>query len=203
MAFTLPRLPQGDFSPLELQLWWQQVVEAIEAQENSQNDILAQLASQEAQLASQLAQIEQAQTDATAAAREVARINSYPNPGGILHAADAGTNATITIDNHTRVYPVEGVVDVPDVAITGGTITGVTSGVRVWVYYVDTTLANPTPTFLWTTNSALAQVGAAAGNHLVGFIDTPAAGSSGTSSGTGGGTPGGGGGGGSFGGSIP
>lgn len=139
---------------------------------------------------------------ADAAAREAARIASYPNPGvGILHATESGGSVTITIDNHTRVYPVQGAIDVPDVAITGDTLTGQPVSSRVFIYYDDTTLADTTPTFLSTTTSATAQVGAAAGRHFVGYIDTPATGSGGSSSGGGGAPPGGGGGGG--GGAIP
>lgn len=39
MAFTLPRLSPNVVSP-EFQVWWQQVVEAIEAQENTQNQLI-------------------------------------------------------------------------------------------------------------------------------------------------------------------
>lgn len=218
MPFQLPTLPIGGLSgstPEQQQIWWQQVVEAIEAEEASQNDALAaiqtlqtqqaamldDLADKQDQLDAQLAQIIQAQADATAAARETARLNSYPSPGvGILHAADVGSDVTITVDNHTRVYPVQGSIDVPDVAITGGTVTGQPFSTRIYVYYDDTTLANATPTFLATTTSATAQVGAAAGRHFLGYVDTPADGGAATG-GTGGGPPGGGGGG--TGGAIP
>jgi hypothetical protein len=39
MAFTLPRLSPNVVSP-EFQVWWQQVVEAIEAEENTQNQLI-------------------------------------------------------------------------------------------------------------------------------------------------------------------
>jgi hypothetical protein len=172
----------------------QDQLDAIEALQTQQTAILADLASQ-------LAQIITAQATADAAAREAARINSYPNPGSVLSAADVGSDCTVTIANHTRVYPVQGSIDVPDVSITGGTITGLAFSTRYYVYYDDTTLSNTTPTFLATTTSATAQVGAAAGRHFVGYIDTPADGG-GSTSGIGGGTPGGGGGG-SGGGYIP
>lgn len=134
-----------------------------------------------------------AQATATAAVRETARINSYPNPGTIVSAADVGTDCDIVIANHTRVYPVQGSVDVPDVAITGDTIHGLAFTTQYWIYYDDTTLADTTPTFQATTVSATAQVGAAAGRHLVGFVTTPADGGA-PAPGGGGGTPGGGGG---------
>lgn len=131
-----------------------------------------------------------AQTDAVDAAREAARINSYTNPGSILTASDAGTDATITIANHTRVYPVEGSIDVPDVAITGGAITGLAYSTLYFIYYDDTTLADTTPAFQSTTDAPTAQVGAAAGRHCCGYITTPASGGT-TTSGGGTGVPGG------------
>lgn len=194
MAFKLPRRPYGNITPEQEQIWWQQVVEAIEGQVN---DILAV----QADIIAAMNAANAAQADATESARQAARIASYPNPGAaILHAADVGTDVTITVDAHTRVYPVKGSVDVPDVAITGGTITGLAFSTRYYVYYDDTTLADTTPTFLATTSSATAQVGAADGRHFIGYVDTPADGGADTG-GTGGGPPGGGGGGG--GGAIP
>jgi hypothetical protein len=211
MTLELPRLLPGGFSagtPEQQQIWWQQIVEKVEAHEASQDTILAavqalqtQQAEMIADLADQLAQIQQAQADATAAGRESARINSYPNPGvGIVTASDAGTDATVTIANHTRVYPVQGSIDVPDVAITGASITGLAYSTEYFIYYDDPTLADTTPAFQATTVSADAQVGAAAGRHFVGYVTTPASGGGSTSGG--GGAPPGGGGGGS-GGAIP
>lgn len=210
-SFDLPRLPL--FAPQsweelaafisDLQIWWQQVVETVEAQEALQDDAIAdiqtlqtQMATTISDLAAAVTDIGQAQSDATASARETARITSYPNPGNILSATDNGASATITISNHVRVYPVQGSIDVPDVSITGDALAGKTSGVRHWVFYDDTTLADTTPNFQTTTSSATAQAGAAAGRHIVGYVDTPAAGGGGTTAGTGGGSPGGGGGGG-------
>jgi hypothetical protein len=186
----------------------QKAFERLETQIADLTQIVTDIQALQTQQAAQLAQIlaaqaaaDAAQADALAAARESARINSYPNPGSVLSAADVGSDCTVTIANHTRVYPVQGSIDVPDVAITGGTITGLAFSTRYYVYYDDTTLSNTTPTFLATTTSATAQVGAAAGRHFVGYIDTPADGG-GSTSGIGGGTPGGGGGG-SGGGYIP
>jgi hypothetical protein len=155
-----------------------------------------------ADLTSQVAAIAAAQATGTAAAREAARISSYPNPGGILSAADVGTDCTITITGHTRVYPVQGLVDVPDVAITGGTLTGKAFSTRYYIYYDDATLALTSPTFVATTVAATAQVGAAAGRHFLGYVDTPADGGTATA-GEGGGPPGGGGGGGTTGRYLP
>lgn len=213
MALDLQTLPLGGFSattPEQQQIWWQQFKEALEKHEADQDATLAAIQALQTQqtailddLADQLAQILQAQADATAAAREAARINSYPSPGvGILSASDAGTDATITVANHTRVYPVQGTIAVPPVTFTNTpfAITGLAYSTTYYVYYDDTTLASTAPTFLATTSSATAQVGAAAGRHFVGFVTTPASGGGATSGG--GGAPPGGGGGGS-GGAIP
>lgn len=201
VALELPPLPEGQpivdpktgLPTLAFSVFWQQLKTAVEQHEADQDDLIADI------LAAQAA-ADAAQADATAAAREQARITSYPNPGSVLSAADVGSDATITIASHTRVYPVQGSIDVPDVAITGGTITGRAFSTRYYIYYDDETLADTTPSFLSTTTSATAQVGAAAGRHFIGFIDTPADGGSSTG-GQGGGPPGGGGGGG--GGAIP
>lgn len=195
MTFKLPTLPPTQPEWLQFQIWWQQVVDAIEAQENSQNDLLTQIIAAQAAADTAAAAAATAQGDAIAAARESARLSSYPNPGSVITAADVGTDVTITIASHTRVYPVQGSIDVADVAISAGTITGKAFSTRYYIYYDDTTLANPTPTFVATTNSATAQVGAAAGRHFVGYVDTPADGGTDTG-GQGGGPPGGGGGGG-------
>lgn len=134
-----------------------------------------------------------AQSTAEASIRELARLSSYPDPTNVLSSVDAGSgNSTITIADHTRVYPVQGTYDVDDVPITGGNLT-VPNGQATYVYYDDTTLADPTPTFVATTDAATAQQGTAPGRHLVGFIT--AAGSGGPPTGGGGVFPPGGGGG--------
>jgi hypothetical protein len=167
--------------------------EKIEGAFDALQGQVADIAALLAQVVAAQAAADAAQADADAAARETARINSYPSPGSVLGATDAGTSATITIAAHTRVYPVQGSVDIADVAIAAGSVTGLAYSTRYFIYYDDTTLALTTPTFLATTTSATAQVGAAAGRHFVGYISTPASGGTGTV-GTGGGPPGGGGG---------
>jgi hypothetical protein len=186
MTLQIPPLPSTQPPWAQFQVWWQQIRTALQEQETGQDTVIAGLASQ-------LALIQ-------ASYREAARIASYPSPGSVLSAADVGTDCTITVAAHSRVYPVQGSIDVPDVAITAGTITGLAFSTRYYVYYDDTTLANTAPAFLSTTASATAQVGAAAGRHFIGYVDTPADGG-GATSGQGGGPPGGGGGGG--GGMIP
>lgn len=136
------------------------------------------------------------------AAREAARINSYTTPTVVLSAEDAGADAKIVVLPHTRVYPVQGTVDVPDVEIdengpgsgVAAEITGLAFATTYYVYYDDTTLADPAPIFVATEDSLEAQVGFAPGRHLVGVVTTPADGGTSTS-GSGGSTPPGGGGG--------
>jgi len=201
-VLKLPRLPAGQgivdrqtgLPTLAFTVYWQQVLEALEAQEATQDQLIADLAAAVLNIQAAMAAAQAAQTDATNAARETARLNSYPNPGNVLTATDAGTDATITIASHKRVYPVQGSVSIPSVTVAAGTITGLAYSTRYFVFYDDLSLANTTPTFQATTNSATAQVGAAAGRHFVGYVTTPVAGGSGTG-GTGGAPPGGGGGG--------
>lgn len=163
----LPRLTQGD---VQLKSYWNKTMLAIEAQLDAINTNIADILT--------------AQATATSAARELARINSYPSPSALLGAADVGATATITIDPHTRVYPVQGSIDVPDVVIPGsGTVTGLAFATLYYVYYDDTALTDTTPPYLATTTAATAQVGAAAGRHFVGSVTTPADGAGGTSGG--------------------
>lgn len=124
-----------------------------------------------------------AQSTATASAREAARITSYPSSSAILSAADVGSSCTITVANHTRIYPVQGNIDVADVALTGGQVTGLAFSTIYYVYYDDTTLANTAPTFLATTMASTAAAGAAAGRHYVGSVTTPADGAAATTGG--------------------
>lgn len=110
-----------------------------------------------------------------------------------------GTGMLIEIAAHTRIYPVQGTWDIPDLAIEAGSVGGAPESTRVWLFYDDTTLLDTTPVFQFTTVAEDGQVGAATGRHALGYIDTPASGGTttsgsgtGTPSGTGGGTAGGG-----------
>lgn len=76
MSFRLPRLPSTAPTHAQLQLWWQRVVETVEAQEALQ--------------------------DATI--KRLRRVNSHTEPTTILSALDNGASCTITVLNHTRIY---------------------------------------------------------------------------------------------------
>lgn len=183
-----PIIGSGGKPTQSYQRLWQKTVEKIEAAFIDLSDQLAAIQAAQAAADAAQADADAAQTAANtasstaiAAAREAARISSYPNPAAVLSAADVGATATITVAAHTRVYPVQGSVDVPDVAVGGGTVTGLAFSTEYFVYYDDTTLASTTPTYQATTTAATAQVGAAAGRHYVGSITTPADGGGGTS----------------------
>lgn len=181
------RITNDDGTPTQQNIRLDQAVkEAIEA-------AFAELQNQVADIAAALAAATLADSKATAAARESARINSYTVPTNVLSSADAGSDATITVDPHKRVYPVQGSIDVADVDVAGGTITGLPFSTGYYVYYDDPTLADDTPAYQATTDAKTAQVGAAAGRHFVGYVMTPADGG-GSTGGSGGSPPGGGGG---------
>jgi hypothetical protein len=131
-----------------------------------------------------IASIQATQNALEAGIKEAARLTSYTNPTVVLTAADVGTTATITIANHTRVYPVNGPSDISDVTITGGTVTGAAFSTTYYVYYDDETLVNGTPTYYATPTPLNGQVGTANGRHFVGKITTPADGA-GPTTGTG------------------
>jgi hypothetical protein len=100
----------------------------------------------------------------------IRRVLSHTVPTTILHASDAGSNATITIDAHTRVFG-----DATTLAITGGSVTGLAYSTTYAGYYDDMTLLNGAPTFHFTTTLKDAQTVAADGRFFLGIITTPAA----------------------------
>jgi len=69
MAFRLPRLPRSvalveaatQYATIGFQKWWQSVVSKIEAQEETQNQIIAELTETQAELAAQQAAMAEAQ----------------------------------------------------------------------------------------------------------------------------------------------
>lgn len=165
MTFALDRLSrfkivEKDGTPTQsFQRLWQKMCETIEAQETAQDQAIA---------------------DILAARKEDARTASYTSTAP-LTATDAGSDASIVIANHTRIYPGS---DIADLALTGiATLTGLAFSTEYWLYYDDTTLANATPVVHATTVEATAQVGAAAGRHFLGKVTTPANGAPDTSGG--------------------
>jgi len=154
MAFRLPRLPATPPSHSQLQVWWQRVVERIEAQEAKQDELISEI---------------------TAAVNRIRRLMSHTLPTTILSAVDNGPSCTITVLDHTRVYG-----DATTLAITGSGQAGLASGTWFACYYDDATLENTAPAFVFTTNLESAQAAVADGRHFCGLIKTPVAASGAT-----------------------
>jgi hypothetical protein len=173
----------GDF-----QAKWQKVMEEIE---NSVNAVIdaqnaadaanaaaaaadaaaaaAQAAADGAQTAADNAQnaADNAQTAAEEASAATAIANSYVT-GVTITATDAGASATINISAHTRYY-----ADGTNVAVTGGSVTGLAYSTLYYIYYDQASRAGGAVTYQATTSEATAaQVG---DRHTVGSVTTPAA----------------------------
>jgi type II secretory pathway pseudopilin PulG len=128
-----------------------------------------------------------AQSTADTVKRDDSISTSWTSPGTILSATDAGSNATITVSNHTRKY-----TDVSSKSVTGGTVTGLAYSTTYTIYYDQTSRAGGSVTYHATTDPNVGLANAAAGRHWCGKITTPASGGGGTSGGVD--PPGGGGG---------
>lgn len=116
-----------------------------------------------------------AQAAATAANNAAATVTSQANlansyvDSNPLSAADAGTNVTVSIAPHTRVYG-----DGTSVAVSAGTLTGQPYATIVYVYYEDPDREGGAVAYLATTDAAIAAQ--LDGRHVVGNVFTPAAG---------------------------
>lgn len=100
MAFRLPRLPAQEPPWPTYQLWWQRVVEQIEAQEDAQNAVIDR----------------------------IRRLLSHTSPTTILTSTDAGTTGTITVANHTRVYADGTTVNITGIPPLTGLVSATTYG---------------------------------------------------------------------------
>ncbi len=188
----LPRLRSniaivdGEGKPLQsFQLWLQRFAEQIEAELGAlaaaqaaeaaadaaaASAIVAQAAAATASTEAATAQTaaDDAQTSADGA-NSVAALTASGVTGCTITATDAGTDVTIAISAHTRVYG-----DGDTLAIAGPTnLTGRAYSTTYFIYYDDPTRADTTPSYQTTTSEATA---AQAGDrHLVGKVLTPAA----------------------------
>lgn len=154
--------------------WWQEVVKRVEDSFNSLEDIVLdiQAAQDAADTATAAAAAAQgAADDAQAAADSAGTVSKLSGSGcaGIsISATDAGTDATINISAHTRVY-----ADGSSVSVNSGSLTGLLYSTLYYLYYDDGGFAGGAVTYQSTTNQALsAQTGV---RHFVGQITTPAA----------------------------
>lgn len=186
MAFTLPRLPPTQPSWEQMQIWWQQVVEAVEGQEANQDALLAQILAAEAAAAAAAADAAAAQSTANTAqsTADTAKKNdkisaSWTSPGSVLTASDAGSNATITIAAHTRNYG-----DGTTVSVNGGSLTGKAYSTTYYIYYDQSSMAGGSVSYVATTSPTTAAPNKANGRHTVGKVTTPASGGAATTGGT-------------------
>lgn len=167
----LPRLPTNwKDQPLLLENYWNQAMNSIEKTLNAIIEIpelqAAIVAAQDAaNAANAAADNAQSVADTTTAATNIA--NSYVT-GLTLTAADAGSDTTITISSHTRVYG-----DGTSVSVTGGVLTGKAYNTQYYIYYDQPSRTGGTVTYLTTTTaSTAAQTG---DRHVVGSVTTPVA----------------------------
>jgi len=186
MAFTLPRRPPGLVDPATEQIWWQQVVEAIEAQITDLSGVVSDLAAAVAAITAAQTAADAAQASADQAALDSKIAVSYVIPAEVMTAADVGSDCTITIVDHVRRYG-----DSTELSVTGGTITGLAFSTDYAVYYDDPACSDTTPTYHYTTTASNALNNFVSGRHYVGLITTPADGGAAS---TGGSNPPGGGG---------
>lgn len=156
------------------QLYWQQAIEGLQNQIDAIT--AAQAAADAANAAATAAQTaaDNADTAATAAQSAADEANSNTAitasyvTGLTLTATDAGTNATISISAHTRVYG-----DATSVSVNSGTITALAYSTAYFIYYDQPSRAGGAVTYQATTSiTTAAQTG---DRHTVGRVTTPAA----------------------------
>lgn len=155
----------------------QDQLDAITALQTAQAAQLASIETLQSQMLDRIAEIEAAQATADAVTRDNAISASWVS-GLTLSASDAGTDASITISDHTRFYD-----DTTSLAIAGATQTALAYSTEYHIYYDDPTRADTTPVFQSSTDASVAAPNRAAGRHYVGSITTPAAGGGSTSGG--------------------
>ena len=110
----------------------------------------------------------EAANDAAAAVGSEGTITASGTSGLTLTATDAGTDATVNISAHTRIYG-----DGSSVSVSAGSITGLAYSTDYWVFYDDPTRAGGSVTYQHSTDPADAvQTG---DRHSVGAVTTPAA----------------------------
>lgn len=174
-SVTTPQLDRlqrqiGYFNPdgtptYQMQLIWQQTMEAIEGAFEALTGQVVDLTSivQQIQAAQQLAQT--ANDNATQAKRQQDITNSYTNPTQVLTASSDGT---VAVSAHTRIYG-----DGSSVSVNAGSVSGFAPGDYVSVFYIDAARTGGAVTYQGTTN-AVAQAG---DTHSVGQITIPQPGS--------------------------
>jgi hypothetical protein len=169
MSITLPRLPQQQPDWGSMQIWWQQVVEAIETQEGRQDEAIEAIAA--AQAAADAANA--AAVTANEAAEEITAGNSLSQSfieNFTPPVVSADNTGLVTIADHDRHYG-DGTV----VSVDGDTLaTGEAAGTIVYIFYSQPSRAGGAVTYQYSTEEAdAAQIGDV---HNVGAVEIPAAG---------------------------
>ena len=165
MTLRLPRMEsllaivdERGFPNLSFHQWWDQAMTQIEAE----------FGAVEAALIAQ-----QAAADAQAAADQVAAAgaltSSYPQ-GVSIAATDAGTDATVTISAHTRIY-----ADGTSASVNSGVLTGLLYDTSYWIAYDDPTRSGGAVTYVAYTTPQGNGTGSVS-RHFVGAVQTPTSG---------------------------
>lgn len=171
MTLRLPRLPQTPPTHAELQVWWQQVCEAIETQEGRQDEAIEAIqAAQEAADAANLA-ADTANEAAESVTAESSLVNSYVAnfTAPLIQADDTGD---VTIADHDRIYGNGDVVSVDGDVVA----TALTNPDVARIFYSDPGRAGGAVVYQFSEDAAdAAQTGDI---HSVGAVEIPAAGTS-------------------------
>jgi hypothetical protein len=168
----LDRLNGANSSGLAFQRLWQKNCELVEG-------FVGDLQDQIDDIAAALAAANLAQSTANAVKITDKISASTVIPADVLSASDAGTDASIVVADHVRLYG-----DATRLSVIGATITGLTYATDYGVYYDDPTCADTTPTYAATATLSNSLNNYASGRHFVGIITTPASGGGSTSGGS-------------------
>jgi hypothetical protein len=167
----LPRLPHGwKDQPQLFERYWDEAMRSIESNINALLAIPGiQVAIDAANTAAANANTAaDAAVDAAADAARVAALTNSGVSGITITATDSGSNCTITISAHTRVYG-----DGTSVSVNGGSVTGLAYSTQYYMYYDQPSRLGGAVSYAATTVKLdAAQTG---DRHLVGTVTTPAA----------------------------
>lgn len=114
----------------------------------------------------------QASADAAQSSAEgvetIAKLTGSGVTGVVINATDAGSDVSVTVSAHTRIYG-----DGSSVSVNSGSVTGLAYSTSYYIYYDQASFLGGAVTYLATTSdTTAAQVGS---RHLVGQVTTPAA----------------------------
>lgn len=154
--------------------WWQKVVKTLETSFNDLEELVLDIAAAQNTADTAQTTATSAQTTATSAqadAVSASALTSFSVSGTLgctITGTDAGSDATVSITAHSRIYG-----DGTSVSVNSGTVTGLSYSTQYYIYYVDPSRSGGSVTYLATTVAATAvQTG---DTHFVGVVTTPAA----------------------------